>query len=345
MPDVPDGTRPALLSAHTGDSNGELPATERHKPKEGEQPMNTIEGKARSSKSRRVAFGLVLVAGFAAQSISSSPGVALADGGRGDHGSIDVTFTKWFVNSTGAMAGVVAGDVGTGAFAGQVLSADSTSEPGFLLLHARYEFHGSKHTFIADIQARENDGINPPTATVDGIVTSGFKNGASVTGSFTLYTTCPVATPGNVNGSLCFQGNLHLRPSEAEADATFTKWFVSPTLLMAGVVGGDVGTGIYAGQVLSVDSTSQPGFLLIRARYEFHGAKHTFIADMHIVENDTITPARAALTGIVTSGWLTGAQVTGRYTVMNPCPIATPGNITSQCFQGILHVEFGGDND
>ena len=307
--------------------------------------MNTIDGKARSSRRRRMAVGLALVAGLMVQSISSSAGVALADGGRRDHGSVDVTFTKWFVNSTGGMAGVVGGDVGNGAFAGQVLSADSTSEPGFLLLHARYEFHGSKHSFIADIQARENDALNPPTATVDGIVTSGFKKGASVTGSFTLYTTCPVATPGNVNGSLCFQGTLHLRPGEAEADATFTKWIVSPSLLMAGVVGGDVGIGIYAGQVLSVDSSSEPGFLLLHARYEFHGAKHTFIADMQIVENDTITPASAALTGIVTSGWLAGAQLTGRYTVMDPCPIATPGNITPQCFQGVLHLKFGDDDD
>ena len=87
---------------------------------------------------------------------------------------------------------------------------DSTSEPGFLLLHARYEFHGAEHTFIADIQARENTAISPPTATVDGIVTSGWMNGASLTGSFTAYTTCPVPTPGNVRGSLCFQGVVHL---------------------------------------------------------------------------------------------------------------------------------------
>ncbi len=308
--------------------------------------MNTHEGKVGASRSRRLAFRVLLMAGLATQWISSSPGVALAAHGRGDHGSVDVTFTKWFVNSTGGMTGFVGGDVGGGAFAGQVLSADATSEPGFLLLHARYEFHGARHTFIADIQARENTAVSPPTATVDGVVTGGFKNGASLTGSFTAYTTCPVATPGNTRGSLCFQGNLHLRPGEAQADASFTKWIVSPTMLMAGVVGGNVGTGIYAGQVTSADSTSRPGFLLIDARYEFHGATHTFIADMHIVENDTITPAMARLTGMVTSGWLAGAQVTGRYIVMNPCPIATPGNILgTQCFQGVLHLEFGGEDN
>jgi len=264
-----------------------------------------------------------------------------ADGGSG-HGSTDVTFTKWFVNGTGGMAGFVGGDAGSGAFVGQVLSADAASEPGYLLLHARYEFHGSRHTFVADVQVRENTSVSPPVATVDGVVTSGWKAGASVTGAFTAYTTCPVATPGNTRGSLCFQGRLHLRPGEAEASATFTKWVTSPTMAMAGVVGGAVGTGIYAGQVLGEDP-APAGFWFGHARYEFHGARHTFIADLHIVENDTVSPARATITGVVTSGWLSGARVFGRYTVIDSCPIVTPGNIfDSLCFMGVLHLEFGG---
>jgi hypothetical protein len=60
----------------------------------------------------------------------------------------------------------------------------------------------------------------------------------------------------------------HGRHHHRTADATFTKWVVSlpadPTtlagILMAGVVGGGVGDGVYVGQVISDDTVSQPGF-------------------------------------------------------------------------------------
>jgi hypothetical protein len=39
-------------------------------------------------------------------------------------------------------------------------------------------------------------------------------------------------------------------------------------------------------------------------------------------------------------------RVTGRYTVMETCPMATPGNIFgSLCFQGGVHLEFEGIDD
>ncbi len=178
--------------------------------------MNTIEGKVRSSKVRRMAFALVLVAGFAAQSISLSHGVAVADGGR-DHRTVDVTFTKWVVTLPAPtlagvlMDGVVGGDVGRGRFAGQVLSVDTTSRPGFTLLHPRYEFYGSKHSFIADVRVTENDTTAPATAVIRGVVTSGWMKGARVTGEYTVFGSCPIQTPGNVFGALCFQGTLHLQ--------------------------------------------------------------------------------------------------------------------------------------
>jgi hypothetical protein len=135
-------------------------------------------------------------------------------------------------------------------------------------------------------------------------------------------------------------------------DTTFTKWVTSlpanpPShagVSMAGIVGGDVGNGRYAGKVLS-DDLSVPGFWLGHARYEFYGQKHTFVADVHIKENDTTTPATAVVTGVITSGWLKGAQLTGEYSVMNVCPIATPGNVFGTlCFQGTLHIKSGSDH-
>jgi hypothetical protein len=128
-------------------------------------------------------------------------------------------------------------------------------------------------------------------------------------------------------------------------DFTFTKWATSlpetpPSLagvLMEGVVGGDVGNGVYAGVVLNDDLTQEPDFWLANAQYEFYGKKHTFIADVNVIQNNTL--GTAAITGVITQGWLKGAQLTGEYTVMPVCPIATPGNVFGTlCFQGTLHV-------
>lgn len=130
---------------------------------------------------------------------------------------------------------------------------------------------------------------------------------------------------------------------------TFTKWVTSlpanpPSMAgvsMAGVVGGAVGDGRYAGQVLS-DNLTVPGFWLANAHYEFHGEEHTFIANVHVTENDTLNAATATITGVVTQGWLKGKQVTGNYTVMPVCPIATPGNVFGTlCFQGTLQIHVG----
>jgi hypothetical protein len=135
-------------------------------------------------------------------------------------------------------------------------------------------------------------------------------------------------------------------------DFTFTKWVTSwpayyPSMAgvsMAGVVVGDVGNGVYAGKVLSDDLTV-PGFWLAHARYEFYGKKHSFIADVHVTQNNTT--GTALIIGVITQGWLKGAQITGEYTVMPSCPIATPGNVFDPpvCFQGTLHVHMGGGSE
>jgi hypothetical protein len=134
-------------------------------------------------------------------------------------------------------------------------------------------------------------------------------------------------------------------------DFTFTKWVtfqpdpLSLTgVLMAGVVGGDVGNGRYAGVVLSEDLTQEPDFWIANARYEFYGRKHSFIANVHVTQNNNT--GTAVITGVVTQGWLKGARLTGEYTVMNVCPIATPGNVFGTvCFQGTLHIRQGGGSE
>ena len=114
------------------------------------------------------------------------------------------------------MAGVIGGDVGPGRFAGEVLSGDITSEPGFWLAHVRYEFHGLRHSFIADVQVTEDDTKLPITATIRGVVAQGWLKGTLVTGEYTQRDSCPIPTPGNVFGTICWQGTLHLQRGDRD---------------------------------------------------------------------------------------------------------------------------------
>jgi hypothetical protein len=132
--------------------------------------------------------------------------------------SADVTFTKWVTSlphsppslAGVSMAGVVGGDVGEGAYAGMVLSDDTTSMPGFWLGRALYGFFGSAHSFVARNLITEDDTASPVTATIRGVVIWGWMRGAVVTGGYRQWATCPIPTPGNVFGTLCLEGRLHL---------------------------------------------------------------------------------------------------------------------------------------
>lgn len=180
--------------------------------------MITIEGNARAPGRGRLVAAIALVAAVATLSLSLSPGTAVA-ARDGQARTADVTFTKWVVTlptdpSTLAgiqMAGVVGGDVGVGRYAGQVISDDTTSVPGFWLAHVHYGFHGRKHTFVADLRITEDDRTPAVTATIRGVVSSGWLKGARVTGEYVQHDSCPIPTPGNVFGTLCFEGALHLR--------------------------------------------------------------------------------------------------------------------------------------
>jgi hypothetical protein len=177
----------------------------------------------RSIQGWRAPFALGLAAAFVAVSALGPTSLALADSGGVKGHTFDVTFTKWITSlpanppsSAGvSMAGVVGGAVGEGRYAGFVIS-DDLSVPGFWFGHARYEFHGEEHSFIADVHVTENDTTNPATAVITGVVTRGWLKGAPLTGEYTVMPVCPIATPGNVFGTLCFQGTLHIHRGPEE---------------------------------------------------------------------------------------------------------------------------------
>lgn len=119
-------------------------------------------------------------------------------------------------------------------------------------------------------------------------------------------------------------------------DARFTKWITDYPNMM-GVVGGDVGTGTFTGEILNISTVDY--ISSIEALYHFNGKIHSFTAHVFVTENATPGVGTALETGSITEGWLKGANVTGEYNIWGVCPIPTPGNAEgTQCYQGALHV-------
>jgi hypothetical protein len=124
-------------------------------------------------------------------------------------------------------------------------------------------------------------------------------------------------------------------PDERNAESTFTKWITDFNAgTMAGFVGGDVGEGTYAGQILHIE-VSATGAVL-DATYHFSGSRHTFTARVEVVQTGFVHGATAVITGRVTEGWLKGNEVNGGYTLI-PCTQAPSGT----CFQGTLEIVRG----
>jgi hypothetical protein len=117
------------------------------------------------------------------------------------------------------------------------------------------------------------------------------------------------------------------------AENTFTKWRtaeppVAPVLInMAGVVGGDVGRGTFAGEVVGYT----PGATtVIEALYHFKGSRHSFTASVHVEQ----TGLNAVIIGVVTDGWLKGGLVQAGYTQIT----CDHDGISTTCFRGWLDI-------
>jgi hypothetical protein len=109
-----------------------------------------------------------------------------------------------------------------------------------------------------------------------------------------------------------------------------------------GVVGGDVGAGTLASEVLNIATVGD--FTNIEALHHFNGETHSFTAHVFVTQNNAM--GMGVFTGDVTAGWLKGASVTGDYKVWATCPIPTPSNVLGTvCFQGVFHLLRGGGGD
>jgi hypothetical protein len=158
----------------------------------------------------RITTGLVtlaLIAGAAGVTVSAQPPVVSADSA----GNVDITFTKWVTSAKSFpwdMAGVVGGDVSAGTFAGEALSSDMIVNGTIDVIHAHYRINGGSQQLTADLLVIENEQTN--TAVSNGIVTDGWMEGARVQGKYTVLPVCPIATPHNVLGTVCYQGSLRI---------------------------------------------------------------------------------------------------------------------------------------
>ena len=144
--------------------------------------------------------------------VATTAGAVLADSSDPRGHTFDDTFTKWVITAPPApgvlanMTGIVGGNVGPGTYTGEVLSVNTVGN--ITSIHALYHFNGSKHAFTADLNVTQDESAG--TATITGHVTEGWLNGASVTGEYKVLAVCPLETPDNAYGTLCFQGTLHV---------------------------------------------------------------------------------------------------------------------------------------
>jgi len=168
-----------------------------------ESPETAVT-KIQPFKTWSILLGLVLVA--------TTAGAALAYKGDAKGHTFDDTFTKWVITTPPApgvmlnMVGVVGGDAGPGTYTGEVISANTVGN--ITSIEAIYHFNGSKHAFTAELNVTQDESAG--TATITGRVTEGWLKGASVTGEYTVLAVCPLDTPDNAYGTLCFQGALHV---------------------------------------------------------------------------------------------------------------------------------------
>jgi len=164
----------------------------------------TVRTNIQQSKRWSMLVGLVLV--------MMTTGAALAYNGAPAGHTFDSTFTKWVTTSPPApgvaanMVGIVGGAVGTGSYTGEVITMNTVGN--ITTIAALYHFHGSKHAFTTELTVTQDDSAG--TATIIGQVTEGWLKGASVTGEYTVMADCPIETPDNALGTVCFQGALHV---------------------------------------------------------------------------------------------------------------------------------------
>ena len=121
------------------------------------------------------------------------------------------------------------------------------------------------------------------------------------------------------------------QPNARPVEVTFTKW-VTAFPDMAGLTGGDV-EGTFEGEVLQRTPLDN-GIVQLTARYQVidPAGLHSFTAIIQGTQNSQTRSA--VLNGVVTEGWLAGAQVHVDFDVVTPCEFGS----SNTCFRGTIRV-------
>ncbi len=115
-------------------------------------------------------------------------------------------------------------------------------------------------------------------------------------------------------------------------DITFTKWFTTPPN-MVGVVGGDVGNGTLAVEILGAEPFANGKIVKLTADHHVNGSAHSSNVRLTAWMFDN---QFGIIYGSVTSGWRQGGTVHGTFKVIQ-CTQAADGI----CFQGNYYISGG----
>jgi hypothetical protein len=124
----------------------------------------------------------------------------------------------------------------------------------------------------------------------------------------------------------------HSQGSAPLVEVAFTKW-ITKYPAMTGFTEGDV-VGTYAGEVLSRTPFDNGVIVKLEARYQVidPSGQHSFTALIQGTQNSTTESA--VLNGVITEGWLVGAQVHVTFQIITPCKFGT----RNECYQGTIRV-------
>jgi hypothetical protein len=98
----------------------------------------------------------------------------------------------------------------------------------------------------------------------------------------------------------------------------------------------EYGDGTFAGRILSRTAFDNGVIVQLQARYvvtDPTGAGHSFTAVIQGTEN--LVTSEAVLNGVITEGWMIGAQVHVTFQVITPCQLGTH----NVCFQGTIRIQ------
>jgi hypothetical protein len=144
------------------------------------------------------------------------------------------------------------------------------------------------------------------------------------------------------------------RDNERDVVVKFTKFVtgvVAPVpataspmrLLMAGVVGGHIGTGTFVGEVLDrkVSSGLTAPIVTLHAIYEVQAGAFSFTA---LIQGGSGAEGIGRLDGVIHNGWRAGARVRVKFETLASCPENTnPPGVFPNCFRGTIRVLSGSD--